>query len=316
LPVFPHDAANSSVLIHGDYVYVGTANGVYDGKVVLPTAPSLIALNKTTGQLVARDDGQISAKVFHGQWSSPAAITVEGRELIIYGGGDGECYAFEPVAPGTTAPTVLKEVWNFDANPPGYRERNGKLIDYWSLVKKGGKDLLTDGELVSPSEIIGSPVIYKDRVYVTIGQDPLHGRGRGAVSCIDAKGHGDITASGRIWQYENIGRTLSTVAIADGLLYVAEHAGKIHCLDAETGDVKWIYDTAEEIWSSTLVVDGKVFVGTRRGITVLAAGPEERHIADIKTGTPVWSAPTAANGKLYVASQKNLWAIVEKHEVE
>src|SRR5262249_36519375 len=72
LPVFPHDASNCSVLIHGDVAYVGTANGVYDGKVVLPTAPTLIALNKWNGRLLARDDGQISRNVFHGQWSSPA----------------------------------------------------------------------------------------------------------------------------------------------------------------------------------------------------------------------------------------------------
>src|SRR4030095_809669 len=36
LPVFPHDASNCSVLIHGDNVYVGTANRVYGGKGVLP----------------------------------------------------------------------------------------------------------------------------------------------------------------------------------------------------------------------------------------------------------------------------------------
>ena len=48
LPIFPHDAANCSVLIHGDILYVGTSNGVYDGKVVLPEAPSLIALKPVT----------------------------------------------------------------------------------------------------------------------------------------------------------------------------------------------------------------------------------------------------------------------------
>jgi outer membrane protein assembly factor BamB len=99
------------------------------------------------------------------------------------------------------------------------------------------------------------------------------------------------------------------VSLADGLVYAAEHAGKIHCLDAATGSLVWAYDTREEIWSSTLVADGKVFVGTRRGLTILAAGRERRHLADIRLGTPVWSVPTAANGTLFVASQKNLWAV-------
>jgi outer membrane protein assembly factor BamB len=163
--------------------------------------------------------------------------------------------------------------------------------------------------LVSPSEIIGTPVVHGGRIYVAIGQDPIHGPGRGALSCIAIDGAGDVTGTAKVWQYLGIGRTLSTVSIAGGLLYAAEHAGKVHCLDAATGELLWVHDTRDESWSSTLVVDGKVFVGTRKGLTVLAAGRERRHIADIKLGTPVWSVPTAANGTLFVASQKNLWAV-------
>jgi hypothetical protein len=44
---------------------------------------------------------------------------------------------------------------------------------------------------------------------------------------------------------------------------------------------------------------------------VLAAGPERKHLADIRLGTAVWSVPVAANGTLFVASQRNLWAVAE-----
>jgi outer membrane protein assembly factor BamB len=308
LPVFPHDAANCSVLIHDDELYVGTANGVYDGKVVLPTAASLIALDKDSGRLLARDDGSISAGVFHGQWSSPTLATLGGRDIIVYGGGDGFCYAFEPLADETTGVQTLKQLWKVDCNPPGYRERGGRKIDYWALVRGGPKDLDANGDLYSPSEIIGSPVVHQNRIYVTIGQDPLHGHGRGAITCLEPDGT-------VVWQTSEIGRSLSTPAVADGLLYCAEWAGKVHCLDVRTGEQLWSHDTGEEIWSSTFVVDGKVYVGTRKFLTVLAAGPTARHIADIKLATPVWSVPTAANGVLYVASQKNLWAIREEKEM-
>jgi outer membrane protein assembly factor BamB len=130
LPVFPHDAANCSVLIHGDILYVGTSNGVYDGKVVLPDAPSLIALNKHTGKLLARDDSDISRNVFHGQWSSPSYGKIGERELFFYGGGDGVCYGFEPLASEATTVGKLTEAWRFDANPPHYRTRDGQPIDY------------------------------------------------------------------------------------------------------------------------------------------------------------------------------------------
>jgi hypothetical protein len=56
LPVFPHDASNCGILVLGEQLYVGTGNGVYDGKVVLPTAPSLIVLDKRSGELLARDE--------------------------------------------------------------------------------------------------------------------------------------------------------------------------------------------------------------------------------------------------------------------
>lgn len=309
LPVFPHDASNCGILVLGEQLYVGTGNGVYDGKVVLPTAASMIVLDKRSGRLLARDDGRISADVFHGQWSSPALAMHKGRPLVVYGAGDGVCHAFRPFTAAGAGPGVLEEAWRFDCNPPGYRERGGVKIDYWALVRGATKQLDADGMLVSPSEIIGTPVIHGGRIYVAIGQDPIHGPGRGALTCLAIEGQGATIQAKPAWQYLGIGRTLSTVSIAGGLLYAAEHAGKVHCLDAATGELLWIHDTREEIWSSTLVVDGKVFVGTRKALTVLAAGRERRHIADIKLGTPVWSVPTAANGTLFVASQKNLWAV-------
>ncbi len=309
IPVFPHDASNCGILVLGEHLYVGTGNGVYDGKVVLPTAPSLVVLDKRSGALLARDDGRISADVFHGQWSTPALAMVKGRPLIVYGAGDGVCHAFLPFVAASPAPGVLEEAWRFDCNPPGYRARGGTKIDYWALVRGAPKELDGEGMLVSPSEIIGTPVVQGNRVYVAIGQDPIHGPGRGALSCLAIEGQGNSLRATKVWQYLGIGRTLSTVSIAGGLLYVAEHAGKVHCLDAATGDLMWVHDTREEIWASTLVVDGKVFVGTRKALTVLAAGRERRHIADIKLGTPVWSVPTAANGTLFVTSQKNLWAV-------
>jgi len=143
----------------------------------------------------------------------------------------------------------------------------------------------------------------------------MHGAGRGALTCLRADGSGDVSETGVVWRYLGIGRSLSTVSVVDGLVYAAEHAGKVHCLDAATGQIAWVYDTRDEIWSSTLVADGKVYVGTRRGLTVLRAGREREHLADIRLGTPVWSVPTAANGTLFVASQKNLFAIEEQGEM-
>ncbi len=318
LPVFPHDAANCSVLVVGNHLYVGTANGVYDGKVVLPTAASLIVLDKQSGKLLARDDGTISADVFHGQWSSPTILESPRGPRIVYGGGDGRCHGFVPLADGAaprTPATILERDWVIDCNPPGYRARGDMKIDYWALVRGKATSVDETGLVVSPNEIIGSPVVVGDRIYVAIGQDPVHGPGRGALSCIAVDGAADGGEARLLWQYTGIGRALSTVAVDDGLVYAAEYAGKVHCLDAETGGLVWFHDTQDEIWSSTLVVDGKVYIGGRKTFTVLSAGRQKKTLAQIKLGSPVWSIPCAANKTLFVASQRNLWAVEEQGEM-
>ena len=154
-------------------------------------------------------------------------------------------------------------------------------------------------------------MFYKNRVYVAVGRDPLHGaKAKGGLFCIDAGKTGDIATAGKIWSYEGVGRSLSTVSIADGLLYVADDAGRVHCLDAETGKLYWMYDTGYEIWSSTLVVDGKVYVGTRKNFVVLAAGRQAKLLAEISLGSQVRSTPAVSDGVLYVGSDDgHLYAI-------
>ena len=309
LPVFPHDAAASSVLIFGDVLFVGTGNGIDNNTHPMPAAPSLIALDKRTGRLLAVDHEEIGARVFHGQWSSPALGSVAGRSLVFYGAGDGVCYAFDATTATLGGDGLLHKVWSYDCTSPYRVDSRGKAIDYWSGDKREGRGNLNDGRFASPCEIIGTPVFYKNRVYVTIGQDPLHGRGRGLLTCIDATKTGDITSSGRIWSYDKIDRSLSTVSIADGLVYAADMPGRVHCLDAETGQCYWVQDCGADIWTSTLVVDGKVFVGTRKGLWVLAAGRYPKVLATIRLGTAIRSMPVAANGTLFIASQRYLWAV-------
>ena len=107
-----------------------------------------------------------------------------------------------------------------------WRAGLGHALLHGRQAEANGKNTKNDGSFVGMSEIVGTPVFFKDRVYVAIGRDPEHGRGRGALHCIDATGSGDITRTGRIWTYQGLDRTLSTVSIADGLLYVCDVAGR------------------------------------------------------------------------------------------
>ena len=317
LPSQPHDAANSAPLVLGDLVYVCTSNGVEKGGITVPypEAPSVIALDKRTGRLVAADAEKIGTRLFHGQWSSPSAGTVNGRELVFFGAGDGVCYAFEHVA-GPLPPerARLKKAWSYDCLPPEFRVKDGKPIDYWAGDVRERKGNKGDGTYAGPCEIIATPVFYRNRVYIAIGQDPRHGRGRGILHCIDATQTGDVTRSGRIWSYDKLDRSMSTVSIADGLVYIVDYPGTIHCLDAETGHCYWTHATKADVWGSTLVADGKLYIGTQKSFVTLAAGKEKKVLSEVRLGSPIWASPIAANGVLYVTSQKYLWAVAGKNE--
>ncbi len=321
--VRPSDACDCSVLIHGDFVYVCTSNGVdrdadarAHGEVrkpPAPTAPNLIVLDKRTGRLVARDDAPITKQLLHGQWSSPSLGHVGDKTLVFLGGGDGVCYAFAALAAASEQPAALKTVWSFDCNPPEYKVfGNLDLITHYCLGDRRRSDTLNsadDGTFVGMSEIIATPVFHKNRVYIAIGRDPEHGRGRGALWCLDATQSGDITATGKLWCYQGLDRTLSTVSIADGLLYIADVAGRVHCLDAETGQPVWVHETKAKVWGSTLVAAGKVYLPTEKKLWVLAAGKQAQVLDTINLGAPIWSSPIAANGVLYIASKQYLWAV-------
>ncbi len=159
-------------------------------------------------------------------------------------------------------------------------------------------------------EIFSMPVFYNNRVYVTVSQDPWYKKQDGWLVCIAASGRGDVTRSGLAWSYRPTGASLSTVSIADGLLYVADYAGRLHCLDAATGRRHWIHEAGGPIWSSTLVADGKVYLGTGMQLFwILAAGKELKVINRTRMLNSINSTPTAANGVLYVATDRHLYAV-------
>src|SRR6185503_3405532 len=302
LGVHQHDAAHCSVLLHGQFVYACTSNGVDAAhkRVVAPEAPSLIVLDKTTGRLVARDEERIGPRVIHSTWSSPSVGEVNGRQLVFFGGGDGVCYAFEAVTapPAGSSPARLKKVWWFDCDPSAPKEEVHRFQDN---LKEG------------PSNITGMPVFHRNRVYVTAGGDLWHGKLKAWLKCIDATRTGDITRDGEVWTYPLERHCMSTPAVRDGLVYIADCGRKVHCVDADTGRPYWTHDALGDIWSSTLVADGKVFVGTQRNhFWTLAAEKELKVLGSVKLDAALPASQTAANGVLYVATMKRLYAVAKR----
>lgn len=287
LGVFPHNLATSSPVIAGDLIFLHTSNGVDEGHLNLPApmAAAFIAVNKKTGEVVwtRNDPGK---NTLHGQWSSPSYGKIGGVDQVVFAGGDGWCYAFEPLKG--------EPLWKYNLNPPDAR---------YVLGGKGTK-----------SYIIATPLIHNDRVFLCVGQDPEHGEGVGNLHCIDATKRGDITESGRVW---NVGggdfhRSMSSFACKDGLLYASDLSGFVYCFDEKTGKRHWRYDTQAAIWGSCYVVDGKVYIGDEDGVVhVLQHGKELKLLHKNDMQNSVYTTPVAANGVLYVNNRRMLFAIQE-----
>ncbi|MBM3811492.1 MAG: pyrrolo-quinoline quinone [Acidimicrobiia bacterium] len=279
---FPHNLANSSPVAHGDLIYVMTSNGHDESHVNIPSprAPAIIALNKKTGQLVW-EDNSVGERILHGQWSSPAVGMIGGVLQVVSAQGDGWVRGYEAESG--------KKLWEFDTNPKD---------SVWPKTR---------------NEVISTPIIYKDRVYIANGQDPEHGEGVGHLYCIDGTKRGDITQSGRVWHYGEIRRSISTGALHDGVLYYADFSGFLHALDPETGKQFWKHDLLAAIWSSPFVADGKVYLGDEDGdVVVLKAGKTKEVLAEMNMGSSVYGTFVAANGTLFVTNRNQLFAISEK----
>jgi len=342
LDVFPHNISSCSPLLVGDYLWVVTSNGVNEDHINVPApkAPSFIKVDKKNGAVLWQDNsptasllvvqkGNENQKDFfknlvnrgeliqHGQWANPAYATVDGQPQIVFPGGDGWIYSFDPQG---------KLIWKFDCNPKDAK---------YELAGKGTR-----------SDFIGTPVIYKNRVYIGVGQDPEHLTGVGHFYCIDMSKKGDVSTelvtdnskfppatkknpnSAQVWHYGGIiedpalqkklkrnyyfGRTMSTAAIHEDIVYITDLGGIMHCLDANTGKLHWEFDVGFPTWSSPYYADGKVYLGTDgRSMWVFEHGAKLKAPTENDMGSRVRAAPVAANGVLYVMTENRLYAIAE-----
>lgn len=314
LQVSQHNMCSCSVAIVGDILLVNTSNGLDESHINLPSpnAASFIALDRNTGELLWSDKSP-GANILHGQWSSPTTGEFNGQSQVIFAGGDGWVYSFDPKGDGNGNAKLL---WKLDGNPKDSK---------WILGGRGTRN-----------NIIATPVVYDGLVYVAVGQDPEHGEGVGHVWCIDPNKRGDVSStlakdkdgkiisarrlqnvdteegekieqnpnSAVVWHYtkvdsdgngkiafeETMHRTIGTAAIKNDLLFISDFSGLFHCLDAKKIDEKttnedgthppvvyWKYDMFAAAWGSPLIVDGKVYIGDEDGdiaIFKLSSDPE------------------------------------------
>lgn len=298
LGVTPCFMAASNPLVVDDRVFVVTSNGVNPdtGKLWQPQAPSFVAIDKRTGQLLWQAGFQPPGQglvqmhdILEGQWGSPSYGTVTSsggtkRAQVIFPGGDGFIYALEPASG--------ELIWKCNCNPPGVK---------WL---PGGR-----GNMNYP---IASPVLVDNTVYIAIGQDPEHGGGEGNLLAIDATGQGDVSATHIRWQRsgKDFGRSISTCAVYDGIVYAAELDGFLYAIDANTGEELWQHDMLAAVWGSPLVADGRVYLADEDGeAAILRVGRTLELLAEIAMPDAMYGTPVAVGDRLILSTRSELYLI-------
>lgn len=307
--IWSHDAAHSSILVHGDHLYLNTGTGVDNTHRALrrPAAPSLVVLDKRTGRYLAREREGIGANIYHSTWAPPSLAVTHGETNVFFAAGNGIVYAFVPLPPneprpaGTPTPSsastevqTLRKRWEFIFDPSAPRSD----VHRFHLNKREG-----------PSNFYGAPVFDADRLYVAGGGDLWWGKNEAWLKCLDLTSDQPTLR----WSRPLVRHTFSTAAVVDGLVYVTDCSQNLHAIDADTGEVVWTHELQGETWASPLVADGKVYVGTRRGwFHVLAAGRNKQVFSEIDLKSPISATAVAAHGRLYVTTMSKLYALAAK----
>lgn len=339
LGVQPHNWSTSSVASDGRRLFVVTGNGidVAHQTIPAPEAPSFLCLDRTSGKVLWTDTSP-GANILHGQWASPVYGVFKGQPQVLFPGGYGWLYSFDPAGKDGAS----KLLWKADLNPKGSVRR--------------GKRILRNAPL-------SLPTIYAGLIYISVGDDPDHGEGDGDLWCLNPVNlGGDVSAtlvfnrrepetpvgpqrrgmspeegdferqnprSAIIWHYtgrqpvsddftETMHRSTSTIAIKHDLVIAPDSSGLVHCLDAKSGKCHWVFDVYAAIWSSPLIVDHKVYVADEDGdVHVFALSrtlqPLGMHPDDSppRVAVSCYATPAVNQDVLFIADKSTLFAIAE-----
>lgn len=234
------------------------------------------AFDKKTGELRWKTDRTHKAPSENDNgYATPVVVTRDGRTEVLTWGAD--------------------RLTAHDA-------ADGRLV--WSA---GGFN--PDGMAYWPA--IATPVVVGDMVVVPVGRDdrPRQARMHG----IRLGGSGDVTATHRVWQRDDLGVFVASPVAAGGRVYLLRHRGEVVCVDPATGRTLWTGEfprTASPYYASPVVANGVLYAAREDG-TVFAARVTDGFelLSENPMGERIIATPVPAAGRLILRGDKGLYCV-------
>jgi eukaryotic-like serine/threonine-protein kinase len=161
-------------------------------------------------------------------------------------------------------------------------------------------------------QILSSPVVYRDTVYVGSNDHHLHAL--------------DLETGAERWKFKTGARVASSAAIANGAVFILSYDGNLYAVDATSGAQLWTFKTDGErrfaarhihgidpagetmpdpfdfFLSSPVVSGGLVFFGSGDSNVYAIDAASGTLRWKFKTGDVVHSSPAVAGGTVFVGS--------------
>jgi outer membrane protein assembly factor BamB len=158
-----------------------------------------------------------------------------------------------------------------------------------------------------PYRTIGSPVIWKDMIFVQSGDQET------AYTHFVAVRMGSSDSPPKlVWERKRgtLPYVPTVVVHGDYLFAVHDKLGVATCLEAATGKEVWGERIGPEYRSSPVCVDGKIYACNDKGdVFVYPAAPEFKLLAKNSLGERILATPAVANGRLYIRGATHLFCI-------
>jgi outer membrane protein assembly factor BamB len=169
-----------------------------------------------------------------------------------------------------------------------------------------GKEFWTCSGL---NELVYTSPLYADGIVVAMGGY------LGSSLAAKPGGHGDVTATRRLWHIPKTQQRIGSGVISGRYLYILNDPGIAECLELQTGQAVWSErlkgpGPKSDAWSSMVLAGGKLYVVNQSGDTfVLQAIPRFEVLATNSVGETTMASLAVSNGEIYIRTHQNLWCI-------